>query len=207
MILFLNNGQNFNDKMKSKNYHPKIPGTMCDFENYYYQVAQDLPKKCRICEVGVGDGKSSILLAESITNLGKEIDRFVIIDNCAYGGQEQRNTIISNLLKSGMGEKVEFWEMDSLNASLKFPGEYFDFVFLDSGHTYELTKAEILLWNSRIKHDGILAGHDYNSKENPGVRLAVDEVVPKNVLQVEGTEKGLGVWHYIVNVGVTLKYK
>ncbi len=131
-----------------------------------------------------------------------------MVDNLAYGGDNQLAELIKNIIASGIAS-IHFMPLDSLNASCKFNDHFFDFGMLDSSHTYPQTKAEIKLWWSKIKDGGILAGHDIFSEENPGVREAVEEMIPvtytrepleetifepTKVLQYYQTEKGLGVW-------------
>lgn len=176
-----------------------IEGNMFDFEEYYLEVAQWIPSPARVVEIGLGNGKSSIFLAEAILNLGKNIERFVVVDNCEYGGAYQRNEIISNLVKSGMGNRIEFLEMSSLDASTKFPDGYFHHVFIDSSHKYNQTKSEIRLWQYKLLHDGVLAGHDILSVVNLEVGQAVKEIIPTDRLFIKETRDGHGVWSTIKN--------
>lgn len=171
-----------------------IPHSMFDFAAYYDEVAEQLPHHCIIAEVGIADGASSLYLAEKLQSIKKDFT-LIMIDNLDYGKENQLNEIIRNVQKSGLSEYINILPIDSLNASLKFNDGALDFVFLDSGHTFELTKAEIRLWMRKVKDGGILAGHDYLSEENPGVREAVNEVLhgyPN--LHFPETEKGYGVW-------------
>lgn len=50
-----------------------------------------------------------------------------------------------------------------------------DFVYIDAGHEYEATRADIAAWWPRIAPHGMLAGHDYNEAVHPGVVRAVNE--------------------------------
>ena len=164
---------------------------MCDFHAFYRGVAEKLPDGARIVEVGVADGHSAIYLAETMADLGKKF-KLYMVENLAYGGSEQANTVIRNIVRSGLGEHIDFMQISSLDASCKWPDNWAHFVFLDSSHTYEQTKAEIRLWHHKVMWNGILAGHDYNEEAGEGVKRAVDEVAPfaEHVI----TEKGLGVW-------------
>jgi cephalosporin hydroxylase len=166
---------------------------MFDFQTYYQAVAEQMPNGARIVEAGVSNGRSIIFLAEALLNLGKEF-RLVGVDNLAYGGAKQLNSIISNIGKAGLGEYIEFWALDSLVASCEFNDGYLHHVFLDSSHTYMATKQEIRCWLPKMLHSFFLSGHDYFSEENPGVRQAVDEIVPKNRLHTQQTDKGNGIW-------------
>lgn len=181
-----------------KGFWRTIPHSMFDFKEYYGMVAERLPDGCRLAEVGVADGASALYLAERLHLLGKTYE-FKMIDNLDYGKTEQLQTIITNVTGSAL-PNIEVIPVDSLNASLKFPDGLFDFVFIDSGHTYELTKAEILLWSRKVKHGGYLAGHDFHTAEP--VNKAVNEVW-FGVIADYKTAKGYGVWE--LEIGAEFK--
>ncbi len=182
---------------------------MFDFPGYYKKIAEWLPDNCVIAEVGLADGASAIFLAQTLLSLKKKFKLFMI-DSMSYGGMNQVITLTKNIMESGIPAScIELIAVDSLNASCKFSDGTFDFVMLDSSHEYEPTKAEIRLWWRKILDGGILAGHDIFSEENPGVKQAVEEVIPvtftrpqlnetifepTKVLQYYQTDKGLGVW-------------
>ena len=166
---------------------------MFDFSRYYQSVAETLPNGSRIAEVGISNGRSIIYLAEALLNLGKEF-RLIGIDNLGYGGAEQLGQIVANIGVSGLGEYIEFLPMDSLVASCKFNDGYFHHVFLDSSHKYAETKQEIRCWLPKMLHGRCLSGHDYFSEENPGVREAVDEMIPASRLITQETDNGFGIW-------------
>lgn len=190
--------------MKTREYWKQIPGNMFDFKNYYNSIASKLPNRCRIVEVGVADGKSAIYLAEALLNQSKAFEMFMI-DNCGYGGVDQRNEIMRNIQRAAISEYVNFFDMDSLSASCKFNDHSLNFVFIDSSHKYEETKAEIRLWYRKLLDGSILSGHDYFSEENTGVRMAVDEVIPVEHLTTHTTENSCGVWSVVKNPHVIIK--
>lgn len=171
--------------------YKNIPGDMCDFHDFYRSIAQKLPNGCRIVEVGVADGHSAIFLAETLADMGKDFHLYMV-ESMAYGGPDQANTIIQNIVNSGLGRSITLLQMSSLDASCKWPDNWAHFVFLDSSHTYEQTKAEIRLWYRKVMHGHFLAGHDYNANEGHEVYTAVNEVIPQRVFH--DTQKGLGVW-------------
>lgn len=170
--------------------YKEIPGDMCDFHAFYERIANELPSPCRVVEVGCADGHSAIFLAETLKRLNKKFE-LVMVENMDYGKEEQQNTLLVNIIKSGLADKIRLISLDSLNASCKFPDHWANFVFIDASHKYEPTKADIRLWYRKVIHGGYLAGHDYNMDE---VKNAVDEVIPKDRLEVVKTAKDLGVW-------------
>jgi len=179
-------------------YYKKLSSSMCDFEPFYKMVAAGLPDNCRLAEVGVADGYSSLMMAHTLKEMGK-LFHLTMIDNCDYGKGDQANEIMSNIIKSGLGDYITFRQMGSLDASCKYPDGYFDFVFIDASHKYEETKADIRLWYRKVKDEGLLAGHDYTCPENPEVAQAVNEVIPETLLKTNVTSMHRGVWMVIKN--------
>lgn len=180
---------------------------MFDFSKYYKKIAAELPNNCVIGEVGVADCDSALFLANELKSIGKNF-KFYFIDSLQYGGTEQLNTIIKKVIESGLSENIEVLPLDSLNASCKFNDGYFDFIFIDASHEYELTKADIRLWYRKVKDEAIIAGHDMNMEE---VRRAVLEVVPQIfvrndikdrnfepeiILHTEKTDNDYGLWWF-----------
>lgn len=43
-----------------------------------------------------------------------------------------------------------------------FPDQYFDWVYLDTDHTYTTTERELNILKVKVKKGGIIAGHDYS---------------------------------------------
>lgn len=158
-----------------RQYHLTLSQRMFDFEGFYESIADEMKDGAVMAEVGVADGASAIYLAEAMLNRGKQFTLFMI-DSLAYGGTDQLSTILNHICAADLLKHVQVFPYDSLNASCKFPDFHFDFVFLDSSHLYEQTKAEIRLWHRKIKVGGILGGHDVDGCE--GVKKAVYEVIP-----------------------------
>lgn len=179
-----------------REYHLKIDRRMFDFSAFYDVMAKELPDHCIIAEVGVADGASAIYLAEALLNIGKPFKMYMI-DSLDYGEDSQLSSIVHHIIHAGISE-IEIMPHDSLNASCNFPDNYFDFVFIDASHKYELTKADIRLWYHKIKENGILAGHDMNQNEGKEVHRAITEVIssPLNALKYFETEKQYGVWYF-----------
>ena len=59
-----------------------------------------------------------------------------------------------------------------------FDNESIDFIYIDACHTYEAAMRDLIHYVPKIKHGGIIAGHDYQSAF-PGVTQAVDEFFKK----------------------------
>jgi predicted O-methyltransferase YrrM len=59
------------------------------------------------------------------------------------------------------------------------PDESVDVIYIDGDHRYNGVKKDIDLSFSKLKNNGLLAGHDYH-KRWPGVQKAVDTFMEKN---------------------------
>lgn len=192
-------------------YYKCVPSEeLTDFSEFYQRMANELPDGAIIAECGIANGRSGIMLAEMLSDLGKTFTLY-LIDNFAYGNRNQRNDVIGHIINSGMGNRIKLLEMSSLDASCEFPDNYFNLVFIDSSHKYQQTKAEARAWFYKVVHEGILSGHDYTSEENTEVAMAINEVIPRMftrgpisteetfepepLLQMEQTDKGHGVWY------------
>lgn len=70
----------------------------------------------------------------------------------------------SNVKKHNLTDKIITIKSCSWEAANKFMDESVDFVFVDADHQYESVKKDIMAWYPKIKHGGIIAGHDYISE-------------------------------------------
>lgn len=174
-------------------YYKSIPSEqMSDFEDFYLRMADALPDEARVCEIGLADGRSIILLASAMKSRKKRCTIFGI-DSMDYGKGDQATTIINNIIRSGE-DTIQIIQSTSLDASCRFQDNELDMVFIDSSHQYAQTVAEIRLWLHKVKPGGILAGHDYTGID--GVRKAVDECLVDGVESVP-TAYDHGVWCYV----------
>ena len=71
--------------------------------------------------------------------------------------------------------------VDSMRAYrfLQNAGVILDMVFIDASHVYEDVILDIQRWQRLLMPSGFLCGHDYGEPAHPGVKQAVDELVPK----------------------------
>lgn len=102
--------------------------------------------------------------------------------NLSDDKQEERYQGVIKYFKDNQRVKViRDW---SHVAAEMFFNNYFDFIYIDANHSYEGCKKDLLCWGSKIKHDGILAGHDYaiGPEDRYCVKKAVDEYAKNNFL-------------------------
>jgi len=65
----------------------------------------------------------------------------------------------------------------STEASSDFEDGYFDFVYIDTEHSYNVTKEELTSYASKMKRNGIIAGHDYTRCTFKAGRFGVIDAV------------------------------
>jgi hypothetical protein len=67
-----------------------------------------------------------------------------------------------------------------------------DFVYIDADHSYAGVWRDLSLWFPKVRAGGLIGGHDYDHRDFPGVRCAVDEFLGH--LRLKATHDGEGVW-------------
>lgn len=84
--------------------------------------------------------------------------------------------------------RVHILRMLIEDAAKKFPQNYFDFVYVDAGHTYDAVRRHLNLFYPLLKPGGLLAGHDYwntgDVQHVKDVRRAVDDWCAENGLAI-----------------------
>jgi hypothetical protein len=169
--------------------HPfwnSIPGWF-DFYQLYTKIVESALENSVLVEIGVYEGKSAIFMANLIQHSKKDL-KFFAIDpwepmtdgNTSYDVTKEK--FLSNVEACGVGDFVEALKGTSVEAANKFRDATVYFVFIDGEHSYSAVKADIAAWLPKMTPNGVLAGHDY-SDFWPGVKQAVDEVLPTREIQ------------------------
>lgn len=177
---------------------------MIDIPGWFnFQIAYDKAVAELACdganfvEVGAWLGKSAAYMANNLR--GKNVN-FWVVDTWAGNKSEMlcfEPTIsenngdvfplfLKNMVSAGVIDMIRPIKMDSVVAASCFPDGFFDFIFIDADHTYDAVKADILAWSPKLKAGKVLAGDDY-TELFPGVRKAVDEILPVFELMHYGT--------------------
>lgn len=140
-----------------------------------------LPKHSVIAEIGVsrGDYSEKIL---SVT----QAQKLYLIDSWGSERYQLFKKVIedrfSKEIKSG---RVVICQGVSTIELEKLDDEMFDWVYIDTDHTYKTTAHELEICRKKVKKGGIIAGHDYVlgawlSHIRYGVIEAVNEFCVKN---------------------------
>ena len=150
-----------------------------------------------LCEIGVKEGANFNTLLVPCVKTAIAIDCWQetgIIsqndDRCSVVALNQQYQNMINLSKRD--SRVQVIKDFSLSACSKFEDEYFDFVYIDADHTESAVWADLNAWWSKVRHGGILAGHDYcvttlnygEDKIQFGVIPAVDRFIAENKLSL-----------------------
>jgi hypothetical protein len=78
------------------------------------------------------------------------------------------------------------------------PDGHLDFIYIDGDHRYEGCRTDLLLARKKVKHGGVIAGHDY-CPEFDGVMRAVDEFSSLHGLALELTSEDRCASYRMVN--------
>lgn len=123
-----------------------------------------------IVELGVRTGNSTISFLSGLERANNGELFSCDIDPCEHA---------SNLMKSAnLSKRWKFTQIDSLSFAELFENTI-DLVFIDTDHTYELTKKELEIWSKKVKIGGRILLHDTLSRPE-GVGLAVKEFKENN---------------------------
>ena len=140
------------------------------------ELLKQLPKNSICAEIGVDRGEFS---EQIITHTNPQ--KLHLID--AWGDQKRYHDGLRNEVIERYGQEIEHGSMVinhgySTEVLEAFPNAYFDWVYLDTDHTYKLTSEELKLLKHKVKPDGIIAGHDYTiGNWVAGYRYGVIEAV------------------------------
>ena len=146
------------------------------------QLLAMLPKHQVCAEIGVNKGDFSAQMLE-LTLPAK----LHLID--AWGDPKRYHDGLQLLVEERFRDEIARQRVEinrglSTDVLATFPDGYFDWVYLDTAHTYSVTSAELALLEHKVKRDGIIAGHDYSMGNwVGGVRYGVIEAVHELCVQ------------------------
>ena len=159
------------------------------------EMLSKLKKGGKVAEIGVAQGEFSELILK-IT----EPDLLHLVDvwnsKTYHAGLFKK---VADKFKNLIDEeRIQILRKLSTDAAEDFDDNYFDWIYIDTDHSYATTREELVKYAPKVKHDGIIAGHDYTmgiwiSLNRYGVIEAVHEFCVKYewelvYLTVEPTE-------------------
>ncbi|MFL0682736.1 MAG: class I SAM-dependent methyltransferase [Algoriphagus aquaeductus] len=122
------------------------------------KLLEHLPKKGIVAELGVDEGNfSEVILNKCQPEKLHLIDIWAseIYNNAKRKYVEERfdPEIRSGIVEINLGYSTEI--------GAKFKDNYFDWIYIDTDHSYETTIRELEIWRLKVKEGGIIAGHDF----------------------------------------------
>ncbi len=138
---------------------------------YYVSIVQmDLGVAGNICELGVFQGKSLILLGM----IKHDTENLIGID---MFDQAAQNTVTENLQKYNL--TAELLQADTAQCTREWAEDFFAgpvrFLHIDAGHGFFDVYRDLLLFSHVVADAGVIVLDDYNDREFPGVEAAVYE--------------------------------
>lgn len=139
------------------------------------RLLAELPRGGTVAEIGVNQGDFS----RKILEVTKPI-KLHLID--VWGSERYHDGLAEGVKKKFADEiasdQVEINRGFSTEVLPGFRDGTFDWVYIDSAHTYEVTRDELAVLNSKVKEGGFICGHDYiNSCWRNAVKYGVVEAV------------------------------
>lgn len=134
-----------------------------------------LPKEGILAELGVDEGSFSEVILSTCNP-----KKLHLID---LWGSERYNRNKRKSVENKFKQQIENGKI-AINVGLstevvnEFQDNYFDWIYIDTSHSYETTIKELEAYRLKIKDNGIIAGHDYIiGNWNGMVRYGVIEAV------------------------------
>jgi hypothetical protein len=173
----------YTQREKEDNAIPKIDLKTQNIRNLKSLVNRDellknMPVNAVVAEIGVDEGEFSRRILK-ITDPQK----LHLIDSWAENTRYHigLKSLVEDKFKKELSEGKVALDVGLSTSILKqYPDHYFDWVYLDTDHSYETTRKELAILKQKVKPDGIIAGHDYSignwiSGQRYGVVEAVNE--------------------------------
>ena len=118
-----------------------------------------MPSNAIVAEVGVDEGNFS----EKILSLTQpKVLHLVDAWGSQRFGEEKFNKVRNRFGAEMERGQVVIHRGISWDELQKFPDGYFDWIYLDTSHTYEGTAKELEVSRLKVKPDGLISGHDYS---------------------------------------------
>jgi hypothetical protein len=140
------------------------------------------PKNGIVAELGVDKGDFSEIILKTCSP--SKLHLVDVWESERYNETKKLN-VASKFEKEVNAKTVEINLGYSTEVVKQFPDDYFDWVYIDTTHSYKTTIEELNLYSRKIKPGGLIAGHDYivgnwNGMVRYGVIEAVYEFCSKN---------------------------
>lgn len=121
-------------------------------------LLKKMPTQGIVAELGADEGKFSLEIF-NVTNPQK----FIIVDawDTERYGEDKALGVTEMFDEKINTGQVEIVRSLSVPAAEKFDDNYFDWIYVDTDHSYKTTLAELYAYERTIKNGGYICGHDY----------------------------------------------
>src|SRR3954471_5048455 len=121
-------------------------------------LAVVLPRGGIAAEVGVADG----LFTQKILQFA-DVKTLHLIDTWSSDRYGAGLSLVKQKFAAEIAtRKVFLWQGDSTEVLADFPDHHFDWIYIDTNHSFDLTLQELRLSSGKVKATGYLAGHDFS---------------------------------------------
>lgn len=147
------------------------------------QLLERMPKHAVVAELGVDQGDFS----QKILTVCQP-SHFHLVD---FWGSERYNQAKRESVERKFQNEIDAGRMEinlglSTSVVSQYPDRYFDWIYIDTDHSYKTTRDELEAYRLKMKPGGIIAGHDYIiGNWNGSVRYGVVEAVAEFCVQYE----------------------
>lgn len=134
-----------------------------------------LPKSGTVAELGVDEGNFSQKILQHC-----KPEKLHLVDfwGSQRYNQEKRKSVEARFRDEITSGKIEINIGDSVKVGQNYPDKYFDWIYIDTGHEYDLTAQELIVYHKKVKKGGVIAGHDFTRWNRAGFsRFGVMEAV------------------------------
>lgn len=121
-------------------------------------LLEKMPKESVVAEIGVDEGEFSQSILKTVQPKKLHLVDSWDSDRYHNGKFQKVQQLLSSEIKD---EQVKIHRQLSTVAVEDFEDGYFDWIYIDTDHSYETTRDELRLYASKVKSKGIIAGHDY----------------------------------------------
>ena len=164
------------------------------------------------CEIGANVGINIIYFLDNLPNIKKiiAIDPYAVYDDRITGGEIVSQEISDKVRESFLvniesyKDRVEFIHDTSDNSHSKIPDNSLDYIFIDGDHNYDAVLKDMKNYYSKVKDNGIFAGHDIQSQ---GVQQAIRQFAEEYKIDLSTVKVcDHQAWYWIKNQAKSEEY-
>ena len=122
------------------------------------ELLDKIPKNSILAEIGVDEGDFSERLYKKC-----DPEYLYLIDlwSSKRYGEKKFNIVKNRFYDQLKKDEVKIFREDSINVVSNFNDNFFDWIYIDTDHSFNTTYKELITWKSKVKRNGIISGHDY----------------------------------------------